>query len=750
MKKTICLILTIGVTTVFADVYPVDKFDDATKLSSSGFQFSREIETTNEVPDYLGYIKKRFETVLKNNAKKTQEEKIGDIEGAYVALKIYELSNEERYLKLGKSLYTNYLAKYDDSNFKPNQFDGKPLYYSTFLLKKYNAISPEQEAQIRKMVETAMVKNKNYLRFGNRELNTQMEMTIAAYLLYPEDSLFDNFKKESQIWWNEMKKIGVLDENAGNYSSLGLSELVSILELNGKTDDLKTPKWQALFASYRDVVTPSGNMPEWGDDYFEHGGKLAWIGLFEFAAKLYNDPTYSATAHKLFNRYEKASNNYRVNHLFDHDLRLLNYTPVKSELKKAVSEITYRMNSKGQKVPAFLLLRSGNQAGDAYLMLDIYGMGDHAHMEKRGSILNYEVDNVMLLHGFYRHLGRQTYDGGNGISVMQYGEKFPEFSWRAGSPLRVSLPVERLGENKTGEKMLRQFQLDWGKRYSDITINNLKLAGNNKEKLIEKAISIPLKTRGGFKLKDYNLNTQDFNALVYDIIYADGNRPEFVFRYTDDSVNQYHAWHGVNPYSMVMHSKFDQAEVLQQNNDSMGVIKFAEWGSFDSSYTRSIVLTEEGVIVSRELFAAGKSIDGWTGGLTWQFYSMDKAGKNYFASKIDEGISSSSNDKQKYSRGMLTIFDVKASDNIAVMTEEWNRKKAGKYTFASSFPLSANEDVIRTTLVIPYQKGDDVEKIAASTTFNSDKDQSKVTFKWSGKSYTVTISDNKKFTIERK
>ena len=58
-----------------------------------------------------------------------------------------------------------------------------------------------------------------------------------------------------------------------------------------------------MFERFRDIVSPSGLVPEYGDSFFSTSACLLdRVYLMEYAAQTYGDPTFLHTARKLYRR----------------------------------------------------------------------------------------------------------------------------------------------------------------------------------------------------------------------------------------------------------------------------------------------------------------------------------------------------------------------------------------------------------------------------------------------------------------
>ena len=119
----------------------------------------------------------------------------------------------------------------------------------------------------------------------------------------PLDRLSD-IDRRFDAFWSKIAAAGDLDEDASNYDSLGMVFLIDLARLLGREDDFRhSANFRRQFERFRDIVSPAGLIPEYGDAYFSYATcPMDRIYLLEYAARLYDDPTFLYPARKLYRR----------------------------------------------------------------------------------------------------------------------------------------------------------------------------------------------------------------------------------------------------------------------------------------------------------------------------------------------------------------------------------------------------------------------------------------------------------------
>ncbi|HEY0257381.1 MAG TPA: hypothetical protein VGC39_08055, partial [Candidatus Methylacidiphilales bacterium] len=537
---------------------------------------------------------------------------------------------------------------------------------------------------------------------------------LAAFRLFPDDPAFQPTRDQFLAWWAKQNAIGDLDENSGNYSSIGLCEVIRMVRAMGREDDLKkSDRWRNAFERYRAMATPGGHMPEFNDDYFEEGGKAPYLFLFEYAASLYGDPTFSWTARKLFVRRSKDIGSLQP-HNPHNDLHILGgifigqdlvdfspstQTPVAPTF---TSGVTHRYDEFGTQQDDKLFLRPSLEPGAPEIMMELYPQGDHSHTEMRGSITYYEVGNVPVFPGGYgRYWARDTGDGGNAFYLQANADGFPLEDWKSdvwktiriqasrfplpGDPpdptRRIFLGLISAGPTGAEGPLEKQSDKAEGPTTNAVLVDNIRLEGPAGVKILEDfedgkpprggtfvaggshgaqalriepadaRVTIPAPATGGdFALTDYKVLCYDIKQTGAPVL------PSLSFR-TPEAPNgshTYETWHGVtrSPF----YAELVKAQALNHGEDCYAEVHYDGYGTWDSNLVRRIVLTREGIIVARDSFQPGPSAAGWTGGVVWQLPTLAAQGDHWFASDLKNDVSCVAGDSTVYRRGMLISF----------------------------------------------------------------------------------------------
>ena len=657
-------------------------------------------------------------------------------------------------------------------------FDSYPILHAAWLLKQEGLLPAKWETLLRSECLALQKKGLNW-RHGNRELGKLAGPIFAAFRFFPEDPAFDSLRTQAKAWWQDLNRIGCLDESSGNYSSLGLSILLNIAHAMRVESDLRNARWHQTFTMYRDLVTPSGHMPEWGDDYFEEGGKFTWCYLFEYAANLYQEPSFALAARKLFARQLKqfeVTTRVKLG-VLRQSMAMLNVKPMAlTQPLGFVSGVNYRPDPAGVSFPFTLLLRPDLEPGSPMVMMDLYGLSDHAHMEKRGSVTYYEHNHIPLFHGRNRHHGRHAGDGGNSFYLQPEADSFPFQPWDSNTWYTVRIPYDRFAyAGKPGKQASRLFARYYGnfkqKKGAALYLDNLRLEGPaglqmidayDKSRLDEYAtaeyaeldgrsvLAIPAQA-SSFGMPHYNVTfaPKDYRILAYDIKWTGPNVPDFGFRYSEDSLNMYNAWHHPGPLRP-FYADLSNVQVEQKGKDSCGEVSFTGYGSWDTQHKRRLVLAQEGVLVIRDHFTVGASADGWTGGEVWQFEEKNAQGDNWFAGVLQSGPSCVAQDKNSYQCGMLTLFEKKDNDVFQSRQVPWGGKNRKRWLAYTKFMLQAGQQDARTLVVVPYGADQSPADVAASTHIESNATSSQIIQHINNRIVTIKIDDDGQWRVTRK
>ena len=498
---------------------------------------------------------------------------------------------------------------------------------------------------------------------------------------------------------------GDLDEDASNYDSLGLAHFIDLARILGREQALKrSTGFRRAFDRLRDIVSPTGLIPEYGDSYFAYAScPLDRVYLLEYAAKLYGDPTYRYAAQKV---YERPSTGLPGTDFWERALPLINL-----ELLAATpaapsgppSTLMYRRNySRTVDDIDKLILRTGLEPGSAMMMIDVYSSGSHAHEEKGPSIAYYEAAGVPLFHNLGRHQTRSA-NTGNLLWFMPGNEAFPGFFNKPDAWHTMSIPVDYLTQAADGKRyvakslFLRDFP-EYNRQTESLFFDNLRLSGPGGEKLIDgfeedsgkgygwsesalksaAAVASPDHTQGSFsqRLAWSKIGASPTRAFPTQLHAPD--EPVDEARYTHLKLDLKYL--GQRPYMHIrglgrqvdlgdelLEAKVLAASVQQRGRDAYGQIEYGSYVERDSRVTRRFVLTAEGYLVIQDEIVPGPHADGWTAGQLWQLYEVAAQGENWFVSASDGDYPLSAGPAgAKSERRMLVRFAAEEGTKAAI------------------------------------------------------------------------------------
>ncbi|HEX2950549.1 MAG TPA: hypothetical protein VHV83_13450 [Armatimonadota bacterium] len=326
-----------------------------------------------------------------------------------------------------------------------------------WLMQQHGLLTPELtqmvDAIVRKHLATPAFQH--YLAYQNVPYDPSGN-NISHMMLYGYAGLYkylesekapeaDTLRKILNTHCDALFKIGDLDEDANNYDSLGFALFTDIVRLLGRENELKaSPGFRRLFERVRETVSPTGLVPEYGDSYFSYDGcPLDRVYLLEYAARLYQEPSFHAAARKLYLRPSRGLPSYDS---YYRALPLITMEPDPSPMTLPTitpSTVTYRRNYQRTTDDIDkLILRTGYEPGAAMIMLDIYAHGSHSHPQKGPSIAYYEAGGVPLFHNFARH-GMRSSITGNVLFATPPGDSFPG-TWKANEWFTMNIPVAML------------------------------------------------------------------------------------------------------------------------------------------------------------------------------------------------------------------------------------------------------------------------------------------------------------------
>ncbi|MEA3210367.1 MAG: hypothetical protein QOE70_3424 [Chthoniobacter sp.] len=621
-------------------------------------------------------------------------------------LRMGQVTGEAAYAQRGRALF-GMLLEFAPGN--PEVLDDcfgfYPLLLAGKLLQRAGEFDPAWEKRFHACVVGGMEKLRQHPPMGDGNQDLARDCAIACALqLYPEE--FANFRAPLEAFWQRVIRNGDLWLDSKTYTPVSVEYLLALADELGRVDEIRHSEGlHRMFGNFRDVMSPNGFMPEFGHAYFEPPGQPDWLYVFEWAAALYDDPTFLYAARKFFAglaRYGEpkpaSANqafldcNYCLAGLLPSDrtelltVRLPKCTapPVAPAL---VSGITRRMVEGQGERDGFLILRSGLEPGAPMLLMDLLSFGDHALFEQRPSLGYYETGHVPQFYQYGRYA--QAASRGNVVLLKPAAEEFPENVWKENTWRTVSVPLERfdgVGRLRTIDKIsLRTFG-DAGKKYGQtLYLDNVRLLGPAGEKklfdfedgldwtgqdlsLVDDATSgrhglkIPI-VKNGVSGKPLGLSVRldDYTTMAFDAKWTGQAMPLVQVRPGENNA----CWAQLQDMTLLSHVR--RAETAMRGRDAFARIEFDAYATYDTTLVRQVILTEEGAVFVRDDLVPGRTADGLTAGSLWQMYSVDAHGPQWFSTRGEGAFHSADlSDAKEYTGGMLAWFDARPGQTVGL------------------------------------------------------------------------------------
>ena len=648
----------------------------------------------------------------------------------------------------------------------PSDFHSQRGIVLTLLpLRQLGLVKPEHEQALRPIAEKTW---KEFLaaRDGTPEGDADHNIRLAQALacagfarFFQDDKTLDAepIRQRLESYWAKIKATGDLDEDASNYSGLGMVHCIELAQMLRHEEDLRAPGFRRMFERQRDMISPTGLLPEFGDGFFHlERDSFDFLYLCEYAAAVFEDPTFLTVARRLYDpavfATAKADSWCRAISLLELELSTRSPAPL-----PAASLVNYRANRKAANpVVDKLILRSGNAPGDAMVFLDLYAGGSHAHPAKGPSVAYYEADGVPLFHNLGRHRTRSAITG-NSFWALEGGRAFPGV-WKPDEWFTMSIPVDMLlrdtaGALKVGDRIT--FRTFDNKGTRQLWFDNLRLEGKTGVRLLDgfesgktwhrsiasyPGINIatsPEHTQGA---ASQSLNWGALKAGAYARLLADAH--EFTLAPDEfDTLKMDVKDAGIRPYlhlrdlceqidlgDHALRYLVASAHAEQRGRDACGEVVFSRYIAADARLTRRIVLTAEGFLVIHDRWSSGNSRPTWTAGQLWQFYALQEHGADWFCSEDDGAYSvpDGHGGTQPVMRRMLIKFAtgpntgtfVEQQDQSYLAPNPKNRPQNKFFTIGSKRTVAAGVEAAFTMVIVPHNPGQNATAIAEAIRFN--------------------------------
>ena len=691
---------------------------------------------------------------------------------ADVAVRLSEVTGRVEYREKAAALFAAALPEVAG---KPSDFHTlRAISLAVQPLRQWGLIQPP-ELELLKAIAARTWKeflaNPDGSEQGDVDHNIRLAEALSCAALanfFKDDPTMDGAPIPLRLerYWSKIKATEDLNEHASNYTGLGIVHCIELTQALGHEEDLRAPGFRRMFERQRDLISTTGVLPEFGDGFFHlDRDAFDFLYLCEYAAKVFDDPTYLTVARRLYDpvTFAKAPTDEwcRATALLALDLSPRAPAPL-----PAASVVSYRaIRSTSQPVVDKLILRTGTAPGSAMVMLDLYASGSHAHPAKGPQVAYYEVDGVPLFHNLGRHRTRSAITG-NSFWALDAGLAFPGV-WKPGVWFTMAIPAEMLlrsadGALLVGDRLsLRNFE---NRNSRQLWFDNLRLEGSKGTRLLDgfesdKTWHKNVTTAKGIKVEtspehtqgvaSQSLNWSVLKAGVYArMLAADHN---FTFPPGEfDTLRLDVKYEGIRPYlhlrdlcqqidlgDQALLYTVGSARAEQHGHDAFGEVVFSRYGAGDARLTRRLVLTAEGCLIIRDQWTAGKSQPRWTAGQLWQFYAMKEHGKDWFCSEDDGAfnVPDGQGSTKPVTRQMLVKFATDAGTETFVEQIDQtysapNPKKRPQdkfFTTGSRRLVPAGAEASFTLVVVPHEPRQDAQSIAAGITFKEQSDGVEIT-----------------------
>ena len=764
-------------------------------------------EALPEKPDYLAYIENQYNSMQTYITEATFYGRIGNVRRMtnYMAVSamLYKYTGKEEYLERAKWVYKIIISEWNRSPAIIKNTGDKFFTDITFMIGLDILMSTGYEISKREMeLIRADVR-------ANAELNLKADDNqgfslasgmLRAAKLFPNDPYADKWRRTAEEIFERYAWKFDSDENAGNYNAIAMFEVIQLARGLGREDVFRNPlAKESTFDRYKYQMTNFGIMPEYGDDYF--GEWQNYVVLMEYAARLYNDPTYLYYAWRAFSAGNKNfpkeplkegtvgkkgdSDLWSMQELYEMLFIIeLGETDMQCEKPENRAVVTKRKNRNGVEYYNKLVLSSDNSEGAPFVFADLYADGWHGHFNRRGSVGYYEAGGVPQFYGTARH--NRSHVHSNVFAMMEPSIEFPMFDDIKIKPdewVHETVPLEMLNsfvgkdsDYRMIDRILIRLAADNVKENRAFIFDNLRLEGPAGTLMIDdleaiggwtrtdnpysltdqctegdKALYINVKPKSGYFYYSpyYNIefSINDYNTLKYDWCYkSPAGKFDFtgVFRIFDLGVDASKVI-DMNYGDINLKPALDEATAWTEGEDSFSETVMPSYGTYDSTLTRRLALLDEGILIIQDNIEAGETADGYNMGPIWhQLTSPYASGENWFNAKNDPNKKYYAwSDGREYEKNDLMVWFEPQEGYSFDSTDGVQIVNNPTFTYVAYTKYTAKANAKRTfiTVLYPHRNSPEAVKDAISSKTTGFM-CSTVNVKSGGKDITVRFSEN--------
>ncbi len=366
-----------------------------------------EVVAMHYINDLDGFQKKWREN-MRDNGRNEYLPGNADIYLAALCANLFELTGKKEYLDATKELlleYGEYKGLYaDHQNLKPEYKAGLPAIPNFFTVPKYahayailkkNAELSKKETET---IETNLEEGANYILTTQEWGTMNRAMLKAEGLAYAALDMPNNSHSKK---WSAMAKAIESDnlgkwsiEDASSYAFIWLYSMVGYVSDVKKDDELiRTPMMNYYLQYYLSLLSPAGDIPDFGDSYWA-GSWFRAIPVFEKGASLYKDPKLRWAAAKMI---EENLDTGRMNITFAMMLSdacrwadfSIGVEQPKTKSQEVLDDIV------GKKV----VFRNGWDKNSTYMLLNYRDEGDGGWLYRENLRTTLTVEEEKMHHG---------------------------------------------------------------------------------------------------------------------------------------------------------------------------------------------------------------------------------------------------------------------------------------------------------------------------------------------------------------
>jgi hypothetical protein len=658
------------------------------------------------------------------------------------------------------------IAAFLDSGQEASFFVPYPFTWTYRALDQAGLLDPETRETIRRGVAKGF-HARDLGAIHNQTLQRAAGLALAAQT-WPDLPQAKAWKDYADAIQKMQARIEDVPENSTNYNAIDVVFTFLLADTTGHPELLRSPGIRAMYARFRDQVSPAGFIPPYGDaGDFPQPFTAAWpienpwamyVAGFERAANVYSDPSLHWAAARLA-EIGMAHQPLTLVYGGMIDLFYFSFTAPQPHEPAAApdvrSAILTRADFDGPAQQDKLILASSRQPGAPFLMTDLYVRGPHAHENQHGAVAYFEYQNAPLLTAL--GYNNRAPEHASLVLMRPSGDPFPAMPgvYPANEWREALLPTSRLPALDPKNPYRRRIDgVNLRIESSGVTVwlSDLRLAGNRTQVLdaghsaegwnpapaVDAGAlrwEVPKGTRFHTRSVHAEFDCREYPVLAFRWKLSNNRqqaRPIILRVLSHDLSTDYHA------EVIQLQPVLEHAQVDQRESDQYGVMQYSGWITPDTTLRRQMVLTKSGILIVRDRLVPGALAKGMAGGPIWQMTSNQPVRQtaNWF-----------------YSNGgrMDLLTWLSGSDNGTVFGEQttniWS-KQDQRTVFAKDL-LEPGKPVVFVSVLAPQLPGTDPAPAARGIELRNEANASTVQIATPRDTVTVRVADDGAWSVKR-